>query len=1011
MHHPPATVAVCPSRHVGRFATRSGLLRGLLLLLLGLLLPLSALQAQEAPTVVCPPLQLTAGETAPMPCTVRGAGAVVYRWESAEGRHLRRLSSLSVLRPLFTAPSEVTRPLRVTYTLVMETVGGAPLGQALVQVAVRPRTEGSGNGAPILAHGPLQVTCPPTLVLHAGERRALACRASDPSGAPLRYTWQGDLSIVPRAVPHPTVVAPQVLPDQGPRTFPLTLTVTSERSRRTAHAQVTVTVLPRDLSLSCPTRLAVDAGAAVVLACHSPDAAATYRWTGLWGTSVAPLSRTDLLAPTFTAPPLTQAKVFDYVVRMQSGGRFAQHRVTVQVRPLPVDVLSCAPLTLPALARRPLPCHVPAGHRLRWRNLAGPSAPHLTPQHVTAPWVEADTTFIYPVEACPVRGGPCVRGGPWNVTVQRQKPPAVSCTANHDTYAGEADLVLHCSTSGGTALTYAWTGTDTERLSATDVLTPTFDVPGQVAEDTDYAYTLTVTDPFTGAVDTEVHILVRPRGVVTLDCDRLEYFVHAGSADFSLQPACTLAGAPEGGYVHRWYAHSARDAARLSDTQVRHPRFAVPDTLVAPTTYVYIYAAAAQYADPGSVEVHVNVTPFPAAFDMTVRTTALDFAEQAAGGQVTLDPVTGHLSAKVRGAHAVGRMILVSDAVVEAGVELAGGRLHPQSGGAPLSLTPRWAVSVACVAPAAETLASGYATIQLGADRGGCRVVHFGGVLDLRHAVPGPYAGTLDVILRNGAVQETFLMPVSVRVVAPHRTVTTGPQGTHVGPEGRPRMTAVQQVRIHPPRALLTTAQPYGTFTLHNPSMVTQEISVQPVFGYTEARADGAGETVVQVPTAAVGDLGSALVIYPKVFTLGPAETRQVHYALREDARLAGGAYATFLEFGSRPRRYVRTDQLPTPDDSARVAHVTLRIQGAYIPAQTADRIMVSRLPDDRLLLEATGGPFEGTVIATDATGREVGRRRLLLLTTRMVRWPLEGGVTLRFVTSQGAAPPPVNLP
>ena len=994
-----------------------------------------ALQAQVPPTVACRNLQLAAGERAPLPCTIRGGDDIgyTYRWASANVRHLRLLSSPAVLSPLFSAPAEVASPLQVAYTLVVETVKGQPLGRASLQVEVRPAfaLRGGAEGkAPIFAHGPPEVHCPPTLFLYERETETLACQATDPAtgtGASLHYVWHAGgepLTVSPLEVPNPTVVAPPLANGEGSRSFPLTLTVTSRRSQRTAHAQVTVVVRARDPSLHCPTDIEVEAGASVVLACQGTDplrGAATYQWTGLWGSSTAPLRATDGVAPTFVAPYVSRDTTFHYVVRMQSQARSTRHKVTVHVRGASPksDAPSCEDLTIFERERRPLPCRLPGGHHLRWRGPTGPGAPFLTQQALTAPPVTDDTAFTYYVEACPNSGGACTPGPPWIVTVQRRKPPAVSCKTAYDTYAGEADLLLHCATSGGTAHTYVWTGPDTDRLSATDVLTPTFDVPSQLAEDRRYAYTLTVTDAIIGSASTDVAVLVRKRGAIALDCSRREYSVYAGSADFLLQPQCALSGAPDpaAGYYHRWYARSAaRDAARLSATHVRHPLFVVPDTLVAPYTYQYTYAVGARYADPASVEVRVTVAPFPAAFDVSVSMAAVQFGDQAAGGQVTLDPLTGNLSTKVRGSHNVGRMILAADKDVDADVQLSGGMLYHQDAEAVLPLAPQWAVSTSCLGPAFEVLASDYATVALRAQEGGCRVLNFGGALDLRHAAPGHYAGNLDAILRTGEVQETFLVPVFVTVVPPRRIVTAGPQGTTVGPEGMQRVTEVQQVRIHPLRALLTPEQPYGTFTLSNPSVITQEISVQPVFGYAEARTDRAGEAVVRAPTEAVGDLGAALVVYPKVFTLSPGETQYVHYALREDIELPKGAYATFLDFSSRPRRYVRADRLPTPDDSARVAHVTLRIQGAYIPGQGTRHVAATRLPDapDLILLEATDGPFEGTVVATDADGNELGRRNLLLLTTRIVQWPLEpppeGEVRLHFITEHGDAPPPVTL-
>ena len=992
------------------------------------------LRAQALGEISCRDLHLAVGETAQLLCTL-GSGRVdgyAFRWESAEARYLRFLSDPAAYSPLFSAPSDVKSRLRLTYTLIVKTLEGLPVGQASLHVEVRPACllpEGCEGEAASLAVRPPQVHCPGVVHLYELEMTAIECQATDPAtgtNASLRYLWNqlGEhVPLSPLDVPNPVVVAPPVPQGGGSLSFPLRLTVTSHRSQQVAHSEVTVVVSARDPYLDCPEDLKVEPGASVVLACQGVDplrGEATYEWTGLWGTSTAPLSATDARAPTFTAPRAERDREFHYVVRMLSSARSAQHRVTVRVPGVSSAAPLCKPLTLREMESRRLPCRQPEGHHLRLSGPIGPGAPLIALQTVTAPAVDADTLFVYDIEICRDHQEACVPASTWTVTVQNRKPPAVACTNVYNTYAGEADLVLHCAVSGGTSYTYVWTGPDTDRLSAVDVLQPTFDVPDQVAEDQGYALTLTVTDAIVGSSSADIHIRVRKRGTVELGCQKLEYFVFAGSADFPLQLQCAIAGAlgPDTVYSHRWHARSgAIDTKQLSSTNVRNPIFSVPDTLATDYTYEYAYTVWARYADPASVDVHVTVSPFPASYEMTVSTAAVHFGDQSAGQLVTLDPLTDRISSTVRRQHTVGRMIFASDRAVDAEVELSGGMLYHQSSAAALSWAPQWSLSVSCLAPASQALGSAYAVIALREVDGGCQVLNFGGALDLRQAAPGPYAGNLDVVVRTGDVQETYLVPVYVNVVAAQRVVTSGPQSTYLGPgpQGTQRMTREQNVSIHPHRALLTPERPYGTFTLFNPSLITQEISLQPVFGYTEARADRSGESMVLAPTEAVGDLGAALLLYPKVFTLGPGQTRHVNYALRDGAHLPKGAYATFIEFSSRPRRYGRADRLPSPDDSLRVAHVTLSIQSIYIPTQGATHISATPLATPgMLLLEATGGSFEGEVVATDTAGTELGRRSLLLLTRRILQWPLalqpNDEVMLHFFTQHGNAPQPVQL-
>ena len=992
-------------------------------------------QAQVRMEVACRDMVLAPGESARVACTPIGesGGRFRYRWDAADVRHLRLLSSTASIAPTVSVPVGFASPVPLAFTLRVETPGGRVVGRTTLRITVRCGLQmpGCSDKRRLPAFAPPQVDCPATLHVRELESATIACHATDPAvggSASLRYRWHNHanpLRLSSMDVLNPVVMAPPVPAGRGMLAFPLKLAVTSVRSQLVTNAQVDVVVEARDPYLECPDAVSADAGETVVLACRGVDplgGAATYVWSGLWGTSTAFLEATDVLQPAFAAPWVERDTTFRYVVRMVASGRTAQHRVSVQVRARPpstTDSAGCRALTVHETQVRPIACEVPAGHHLRWSGPLGPGAPKINDGMLTAPEVDADTVFVYAIEFCRDGGVACMPGNPWRVTVRNNQPPAVTCTQVYDTYSGEPDLLFQCAVSGGTAYSYAWTGTDLNRLSATDVLSPTFDVPAQVAERQSYAYTLTVTDAIIGDASTDVRVVVRKRGQVSLACSgQLEYFVYAGTADFPLETACVASGAPIPGaeYVHRWRARSnADDIGQLSATAVQEPIFTVPDAMDAAHTYQYAYIASARFADPAFVEVNVTVRPFPGAFDMSISTAAVHFGSQHAGGRVTLDAITGGISAKVSGAHSMGRMILSSDKDVDAEVEMIAGVLRHQDDLAVLPLLPAWSVATACKAPSAEALSSEYATLALRQEEGACAVLNLGGTLDLAEAPAGRYAGTLDVVVRAGDVQETFKVPVHVAVVDPRSAVTAGAQGVRLGDAKTPGLTEQQAVSIHPRRALLTPDQPFGRFTLSNPSLVEQEISVRPVFGYAEAGADLSGNTIRTAPTEAVGDLGAALLAYPKVFTLGPGETRRVQYAIREDVELEDRAYATQLEFSSRPRRFVRADRLPEPDVPGRLAHVVLRLPGIYLPTWRAASVSATLVSAaGTMLLEAEGGPFAGTVILRNSDGEELARRDIVLLTRTIVRWSLDsapaGEVTLHFVARHGDVPPPVTV-
>ena len=1014
-----------------------------LTLQLGVLILATDLWAQSLEMATCRTLYLEPGETARAECVIDNMRAheYTYQWESSDARYLGLLSSSSVRSPLISIPAGLKGPVEVRYLLHLLTPQGKPLGQASMLVKVGAASCSPQEGCADRIHNPVrrhppQLDCPATVALYELEMGTVFCQATDPvtgTSASLRYRWllpDKRLTMSAPNVPNPSVVAPPVPKGMGMLTFPLQLEATSTESMLTSHAEVTVVVEARDPYLNCPSDVTVQAGTSVVLDCRGVDPLggggdATYEWRGLWGTPEVLLDASNVVAPVFAAPRVAHDTTFQFVVHMESSARTAYHRVNVHVDGLlQVDHVSafCEAITLYESENQPLRCRVPEGHHVRW---LGPDTPHVKDGVIAAPQVRADTVLVYEMELCPDNGGSCVPGVPLEVRVLNQRPPA--CTYYHETYAGEPDLTFQCQDFSGSFHSYLWEGEDEdmERLSAVDVLNPVFDVPQQITEEErSYTYTLTVTDATTGdlipTTVPPVRVLVRKRGQVTIACGgNLEYFIYVGSEDFPLDTGCTASGAPfqeDMGYSYRWRAkNDMADLSQLSDINVPNPIFRVPHTLLAGYTFEYELIAGARFADPGRVDVQVTVVPFPSIFNISVSTSALEFGVQVPSGTVTLDPANGNISAKERGAHSMGRMIIASDKEVNANLEIIGGMLRHESTSTMLSLRPQWSRSVSCLSPSTQVLASSYVEIAFSQQEGSCTVFNFGGRVDLQGAEPGSYAGSVDMVVHAKDTWETLSVPVFVTVVEPGGNVTASPQGIRLQSLEAPRVINRQTVSIQPRRAFLTSEQPYGSFTVTNPSLLTQEITVRPVFGYSEARTDNTGNRVVQAPSEAVSDLGSALILYPKVFTLGPGETKHVQYSMRQDVRLSARAFATQVEFSSRPRRYVQADVLPLPDDPERVAHLTLRLPGVYFPLQDVPAIAATLVSaPGSLLLETADGPFAGEVVATDSAGNELGRRFVLLLTRSIVQMPLdvrEGEqVTLDFISQSGGTPQPVTL-
>ena len=91
-----------------------------------------------------------------------------------------------------------------------------------------------------------------------------------------------------------------------------------------------------------------------------------------------------------------------------------------------------------------------------------------------------------------------------------------------------------------------------------------------------------------------------------------------------------------------------------------------------------------------------------------------------------------------------------------------------------------------------------------------CRLLYFGGELDLTDAPSGHYAGSMDVVLRSGENEETHSVEVDVTVLIPaQRVITIGPGGVRFStsrelPAG---LTEEQNLSIYPDVAFLTEGE------------------------------------------------------------------------------------------------------------------------------------------------------------------------------------------------------------
>ena len=342
---------------------------------------------------------------------------------------------------------------------------------------------------------------------------------------------------------------------------------------------------------------------------------------------------------------------------------------------------------------------------------------------------------------------------------------------------------------------------------------------------------------------------------------------------------------------------------------------------------------------------------------VTASASPLRFGVQSADTEASLDPMTDQLSTRVSGPYHAGRMTLSpggSESLDENGemalsIELTSPVALRRKGGveaASIVLEPIWSFAESCEQLSSQAIGGLYTETTL-AD-GDCRLLLFGGDLDLTDVPSGHYAGTMDVVLRSGESEETHSVEVDVTVVPAQRAITIGPGGVRFSTsrEVPVALTQEQNLSIYPDVAFLTEGKPHGAFELSNPSLIPLEISVSTRFGYTEATADGREVVVEDTSGSHLGDLSSVVNIRPNVLVLQPGEKGLVRYGIEEGALAAmeEKGYAAFFDVASEPRQYVRTDRMPEEVTGDRTARVTMRVPGMYVPGEGASQLRATLL-------------------------------------------------------------------
>ena len=456
------------------------------------------------------------------------------------------------------------------------------------------------------------------------------------------------------------------------------LTATSRATGLSSWREVEVYVSGSRPSVYCPLEVSVEEGETIALDCEGADplshrmdydedgASILWEWEGLWGASTSLLDATDRSSALFTAPAGSAGEEYHYIASMtsQASGvpRTARRRVTVTVRVVGGEAVGDIAATNGASWNVDcthdtvdneyhfltvwsgtiyhvdegdpdftIQCRLTAepGRTYTWSwTAAGGTAntSRLSAVDISSPVfdvpenVNGDTEYRYWVIASdpPDVDRDLIR---MHVRDTGPPPPSLACTHPDPVYEGTADITLDCSVANEpTDAAYSWavrgSTSNTNDLSSTTILQPTFAPPGDIDEpggaNKDYEYTVTMT---AGGVeqaseDVIVTVLEKP----DIYCSKEGWVlsdVFEGNPDTLLYHGCESGwqGAPVGSnYTYAWTARgSTPDTHLLSATNIETPTFYVPDTVGSDETYEYTLTVSAANADDYTRKVTVTV--------------------------------------------------------------------------------------------------------------------------------------------------------------------------------------------------------------------------------------------------------------------------------------------------------------------------------------------------------------------------------------------------------------------
>ncbi len=547
-------------------------------------------------TVVVNPLPVAAPGPAASTCSgvpvALGAAPVAgltYNWSPATG-----LSSSTVANPTATLTNATGAPITQTYALTVTNANNC-VSTSTVAVTVNPLpTAVPGAAVAFCSGGTGQLGAAPV--------------------AGLTYSWSPNTGLSDPTLANPTVTLTNTTSAPVVQTY--TLTVTSA-SGCPATGTVALTVNPAAVAVAGANASFCVGGAGQLGA--APVAGYTYRWSPTTGLSSATSANPTVTLPNATSGPITQTYT---LTATNATGCVSTATVTATVNPIPVAVPGAA-VTVCAGSPATLGAPAVAGLTYSWSPSTGLSSstvanPTVTPTNTTStPSTQLYTLTVTGAGNCAVTATVAVTALPLPAA---NAGAAVTICSGNTTQLGVAPVA---------GLLYSWS--PTTGLSSSTVANPTVTLTN--ASPTGAAltptYTLTVTNPATGCVNTSTV-------VVTVNAEILPGIIGPSQtvcASSSPVPLTSTPG-PSGGYgtyTYQW--ESSTD--NLTWTTVANATSATfaPGPLVA-TVYYRRRVNSGACTEQVSNVVKLELQP-----QLLTGVTLATPATQCAGTVLTFTPV------------------------------------------------------------------------------------------------------------------------------------------------------------------------------------------------------------------------------------------------------------------------------------------------------------------------------------------------------------------------------------